>query len=332
MAYGEPKHLIIQTIIIPTQKFKVHAYSYKQINCISQSNFEMTQIVNSYNFDDEMFLHNKVIESLSMLSFQDLNLLEDLSEPEINENIKTLGNEFEIKSFFDEEDLEEWISEDDDLSDKSILSDDMENLVECVIPEDDLDNGSNLDFDVEEFTEWINEEAYDEKNSSSNGISVPDMQQLQVTTIESNEQVDYGSNYKITKPISRSLIENKTSKHDTFELFQMLDSYTLRTEISREKVLHCRVLTPNSSTAKNKHKFYKSFNLDSLRTRRFTYDLDESQKRLNNFATQTSSDIQRHCLLSKRVSLDENTFDGPQKRHKELLNNAPKNNRSALAA
>jgi len=240
----------------------------------------MTQIVHNYNFDDEMFLHYKVIESLSMLSFQDLNLLEALTEPDINENNNTLGNESEIKSSFAEEDFEEWISEDDDLSDKSILSDDMESLVECVVPEDGLDNESNFDFDAVYVTEWIDEEAYDEKNSSLNGISVPDMHQLQVTTIENNEQVDYGSNSKVIKPICRSLIENKSSKHDTIELFDMLNSYTLRTEISREKVLHCRVLTSNLISEKNEQKFYKSFNLESLKKRRFTYDLDESQKKI----------------------------------------------------
>jgi len=262
---------------------------------------------------------------------EDLNILNDADEINVTKNNESSDNDIESRFSFDAEDLAEWINEDDDLSEKCASLSDDDSFLECSLRKDGLDNESHFTFDAADLVEWMEQENHDNNTSSSS--SLPSTNQIQITTMDNDEKINHANNLKTInhdKSMCTNLVKSEMNNNGALDLFHRLNSLKLRTEISRQKVLQCKVTASNLSTNGNER--CRSFNLDSLKKRRFLFDLHESQKRLKSFSLQPSTDVKHTDFLGKRISLSEGTEDGRQNRLRQLRNETPNNNHMALAA
>jgi len=267
-------------------------------------------------------------EITSFFTIEDLNILNDIDETDVPKNNQSFQNDIESMFSFDAEDLAEWINEDDDLSEKSASSSD--DFLGRFFQEDNLDDDSHYSFDAEDLAEWI-EEGNDEKHISTSSSS-PSTCDLQIPTAENDNEIDHASvlnMINLDKSMCTNLVKSEMNSHNTFGLFHSLNSAKLRTNISRQKVLQHKVTATNLSTNGNER--CRSFDMDSLKKRRFLFDLRQSQQRLKKFSSQTSNVVQKASLLGKRIN-SESTAYGRQKRLRQSRNETPIKNHFAVAA
>jgi len=257
------------------------------------------------------------IEELgSFFETEDLSILNDIGALDFTNNNESSDIDVESIISFHAEDLEESIIEDSNQSEKHASASDVK---------------SYFSFDAEDLSEWIEEESHEKKISSSS-LLLP-TNQIQITNIENVDKINYANNLKTInhdKSIRANLVKSEINNNGAFGLFHRLNLSKLRTEISRQKVLQQKVTASNLSANENMQ--CRSFNMDSLKKRRFLFDLHESQKRLKSFSLQTSNDVQNTNFLGKRISLCEGTVDGRQNRLRQLRNETLIKNRVAVAA
>jgi len=272
------------------------------------------------------------IEELgSFFETEDLSILNGIGALDFTNNNESSDIDVESIISFDAEDFEESIIEDSNQSEKHTSASDVKSHLRLSVQNDYFDNESYFSFDAEDLNEWIEEESH-EKNISSSSSLLP-TNQIQITNIENVDKINYANNLKTInhdKSIRANLVKSEINNNGAFGLFHRLNLSKLRTEISRQKVLQQKVTASNLSANENRE--CRSFNMDSLKKRRFLFDLHESQKRLKSFSLQTSNDVQNTNFLGKRISLCEGTVDGRQNRLRQLRNETLIKNRMAVAA
>ena len=269
-------------------------------------------------------------ELATIISIEDLKHLNDIAESNDLRNNESFDDEVVSKFSFDSEDLAEWIVEDDELLDKCVKISDKQTLHEFSLLQDDLDNESHSSFDVEDLTEWIEEEQQESSNSLK--LSSTDTHRIQFNSITNDNRIIYAHSLKTTRidnSMSACLARSELNDQDTSTLFHMINSSKIRAEISRQRVLHCQVMTSSLSTHDNQRR-RTSFSMDYLKKRRLVFDLHESQKRLKSYSLQ-SKYIENNGLIGKRMSVSECAADGQETRLRQLRNQTPNNN-MALAA